>query len=242
MYFVGVDLAWSRRNTSAVAVAHGDELVAWKSALHSLEEIVSFILARAGSAPAFVAIDAPITVPNIRGSRECDRLVSSLFRRHEAGVYPVNRTLLERYGGVRGQKLGERLMKAGFEHNPALKAPSRGRVFAEVFPHSAMVVIFRLDRTLKYKQRAGRCRSLRHTEFRRYQRLLHSLAGGDPPLRVPEEILDVEVERLRGYALKRYEDLLDAIICAYTASYCWHRGDCAVVGDLKSGYILTPLP
>jgi predicted RNase H-like nuclease len=242
MHFVGVDLAWSPRNTSAVAVARGEELVAWAPALGSVEEIAGYILAVAGSSPAFVAIDAPLTVTNAGGSRECDLRVAKLFRRYEAGVYPVNRSLLERYGGVRGERLAKLLESAGFENNPGLRAPQEGRAFAEVFPHSAMVAIFGLSKTLKYKARQGRSLQLRCREFRRYQELLRSLAEAEPPLHVPEEILGVEVEKLRGSALKRYEDLLDAITCAYIASYCWHRGSCAVIGSLEEGYILTPVP
>ncbi len=242
MYFVGVDLAWSPRNTSAVAVVRNHELVAWEPALGSVEEIASYILAEIGDASAFVAIDAPLAVPNLTGSRECDRRVARLFRRYEAGVYPVNRRLLERYGGVRGERLAKLLSSAGFENDPALKAPRRGRAYAEVFPHSAMVAIFRLEKTLKYKARHGRSRELRCREFRRYQKLLTSLARAEPSLHIPEEILSVDVERLRGAALKRYEDLLDAITCAYIASYCWHRGECEVIGSVEEGYILTPLP
>ena len=242
MYFVGVDLAWSPRNTSAVAVARGEELVAWAPALGSVEEIAGYILKHVGGSPAFVAIDAPLVVTNVRGSRECDLRVAKLFRHYEAGVYPVNRRLLERYGGVRGERLARLLESAGFENNPGLAAPRRGRAFAEVFPHSAMVAIFSLSKTLKYKARKGRSRELRYSEFRRYQALLRSLARAEPPLHIPEEILSVDVEKLRGAALKRYEDLLDAITCAYIASYCWHRRSCAVIGSLEEGYILTPLP
>jgi predicted RNase H-like nuclease len=242
MFFVGVDLAWSPRNTSAVAIARDNLLVKWAPALGSVDEIASYILTAIGDASAFVAIDAPLVVHNPSGSRECDRRIAKLFRRYEAGVYPVNRSLLERYGEVRGERLAKLLENAGFVNNPKLAAPEVGRAFAEVFPHSAMVAIFGLSKTLKYKARPGRSYEQRYHEFRRYQELLSSLGRAKPPLRVPEEILEVEVERLRGRALKRYEDLLDAITCAYVASYCWHHGSCAVIGSVAEGYILTPMP
>jgi predicted RNase H-like nuclease len=242
MFFVGVDLAWSPRNTTAVAIACGGELVRWEQELRSVEEITSYILSAVGEAPVFVAIDAPLVVPNPSGSRECDRRIAKLFRRYEAGVYPVNRRLLERYGEIRGERLAKLLENAGFVNNPKLAAPLVGRAFAEVFPHSAMVAIFGLDKTLKYKARPGRSYEQRYREFRRYQELLSSLAKAKPPLHIPEEILGVKVDKLRGKALKRYEDLLDAVTCAYVASYCWHHGSCAVIGSVAEGYILTPLP
>jgi predicted RNase H-like nuclease len=39
------------------------------------------------------------------------------------------------------------------------------------------------------------------------------------------------------------EDELDAFVCAYVAAYYWTHGTrrCRVVGDLESGYIVTPV-
>jgi predicted RNase H-like nuclease len=49
---------------------------------------------------------------------------------------------------------------------------------------------------------------------------------------------------MRGATLKCYEDLLDAIVCAYVAYYCWYWGPerYQIFGDLPSGHILIPIP
>jgi predicted RNase H-like nuclease len=50
------------------------------------------------------------------------------------------------------------------------------------------------------------------------------------------------VDRVKGLALKRYEDTLDALFCAYLAWHCWRwgkaRNEC--FGDLAHGYIVVP--
>ena len=42
----------------------------------------------------WVAIDAPLVVPNATGQRPVDRLVTRQYGRFHAGAYPANRRLL----------------------------------------------------------------------------------------------------------------------------------------------------
>jgi D-glycero-D-manno-heptose 1,7-bisphosphate phosphatase len=51
------------------------------------------------------------------------------------------------------------------------------------------------------------------------------------------------VEGLRGSRFKETEDLLDAMVCAYSASYAWHHGPrgYAVYGNTDEGHILVPM-
>jgi predicted RNase H-like nuclease len=113
----------------------------------------------------------------------------------------------------------------------------------EVFPHSAMVVIFKLKEILKYKPKRNRPYHLRWQEFETYQSCLKSLENRKPSLNLPHDIINTNVRALKGKALKQYEDLLDAIFCAYIAYYYWSNpGKCLVIGDLNDGYIVTPDP
>ena len=243
MYFVGLDLAWSYNNTSAMAVLEGRAawacVTAWDDALKDDDEIIRFLEDTIKSEPALIAIDAPLIVPNETGTRPCDRELSLAFRRHEAGTHPANR---RKFGGlVRGEELVKRLSEAGFAHSPQIVAGKEVRQVIEVYPHPAAVTLFGLERTLKYKARPARSYGFRWAEFRRYQALLQGLANAQPAMVAPE-ILSREVEGLRGQALKRYEDLLDALFCAYIALYCWHWGPrrYRVFGDMESGYIVVP--
>ena len=75
VWFVGVDLAWSERNPSGVAILSGGAgrpLVYVRSETHvAIEEIAAQI--RALDGPVWVAIDAPLVVRNETGQRPVDR-------------------------------------------------------------------------------------------------------------------------------------------------------------------------
>ena len=245
MYFVGVDLAWSDRNTTAVAVAEGDGQEAsplhCKSDLGSDQDIADFIDQCVGSAPAVVAIDAPLKVPNEIGPRPVDRRITEVFGQFEAGAYPANRSRLG--GGVRGESMVQHLLKRGFAHSPRVQQCDKRRIVFEVYPHPAMVSLFHLNKTLKYKTRRGRSYERRYEEYKRYQEYLRDLANSEPKLASDEEVLGKEVSGLRGKGLKTYEDLLDAIFCAYVAYYVWYWGPerYEIFGDEHHGYILVPM-
>jgi predicted RNase H-like nuclease len=103
-----------------------------------------------------------------------------------------------------------------------------------------------LERTLKYKAKPGRTRETRQIEYRRYAAFLMELGDADPPLFLPVDA-QFQVERetadLKPAARKRYEDTLDALTCAYVALYYhrWRAEKCVVLGDLETGFIVTPV-
>ena len=235
MYFVGVDLAWSDANQSGIAILRGDELVL-QGVVKTDQEIIRSITAVVSNAPCVVAIDAPLTVPNLRGSRLAEQEINSVFRRFEAGAHPANRSWLTKSSGrVRGEDLVKQLEAVGIRHDPALVG-QRTRVCVEVYPHPAMVVLFGLTKTLKYKPRQGRSYEERWEAFKQYQERLSTL-----PLAIDSDVLAQDVTVLRASALKRYEDRLDAIFCAYIAFYAHHRPeDMQVFGSVSDGYIFSP--
>jgi len=248
MYFMGVDLAWSDRNTTAVAVAEGDGLEAslytYKEDLQSDQDIADFIDQCVGSTPALVAIDAPLKVPNEAGSRPVERRITEVFGQFEAGAFPANRSRWARRGQeVRGERMVQCLAEKGFIHSPRIQKREQRRLVFEIYPHPAMVSLFHLEKTLKYKGRRGRSYERRYEEFKRYQEYLRDLANSKPKLAPDEEVLGEEVSGLRGKGLKTYEDLLDAMFCAYIAYYVWYWGPkrYEIFGDEHHGYILVPM-
>src|SRR3990172_13208453 len=114
---VGLDLAWSPRNPSGLAVAER-EAGRWRvrearADVVSNEEILAAIDRSVGRAPAIVAIDAPLVVPYRTRGRDGDRLITKVFGSHDAGVYPATKRTIGRYGGrgkweLRGALLGPR--------------------------------------------------------------------------------------------------------------------------------------
>lgn len=244
--FIGIDLAWSRRNPSGGAVIRDGALLVSTGDLGSDEEIVDFIRQwLPDGAAAVIGVDAPLRVPNQTGSRDCDRELSTDWRRFEAGALPANRRLLENQGGVRGENLVSMLRTCcGVDECAGVPRRTERRIVCEVYPHPAHISLFGLSKTLKYKARKGRTVAYRRCELERYQNYLLSLAIGDPPLSGGlNDLPATDLHLLRGRALKAHEDRLDAITCAYIAWYLWHHGPerTHVYGDLESGHILVPM-
>ena len=97
-----------------------------------------------------VAIDAPLVVKNATGNRPAEAALNRDFARFDAGAHPSNTGKAEFRDGTRGGRLCARL---GLDLNPR---SGRARRAIEVYPHPATIALFRLGRTLKYKQKAGR--------------------------------------------------------------------------------------
>lgn len=246
MLFAGIDLAWSIRNNSAIAVIEGDRCAGTLKASRIVgdnQEILWFMKQYVGDEPALVAIDAPIVVPNQYGRRQAEMLIATLFAKYNAAAYPANRKTLASWDGkVRGEEISRLLQEAGFVHSPFIQRHEEARKFFEVYPHPACVVLFNLTKIIGYKARPKRERAFRYKEFQRYQECLRTLERSSPSLFLPRYLLDVQVESLAGRRLKDYEDLLDAIVCAYIAFYYWtNPAKCAVLGSMIDGYIVTPV-
>jgi len=246
VYAVGIDLAWSPRNPSGLAIAERSRgrwiLSDVLAGLRSNEEIVGWMERGIGARPAIAAIDAPLVVPYERRGREGDRLVTRLFGPMEAGVYPATRRGLRRYGGDRIWSLVHALEAHGYRHDCRIVPRRKTRQVFETYPHAAMVALFGLRRTLKYKTRQGRTYATRWRAIRDFEAHLRSLEHFVPGLIGVDEVFERD-SRLRGGKLKDYEDRLDAIVCAYVAAYYWTWGTrrCAIMGTLEGGYIVTPM-
>jgi predicted RNase H-like nuclease len=202
--------------------------------LDSDNEILKTVKLKTENQSAHIAIDAPLIVPNQEGRRLAEAEVGRLFRKYHAGAHPANRNRLSSWGGkIRGEEITKLLVKQGFRHDPYIRQYEKSRKLYEVYPHPSMVVLFGLDKILKYKAKPNRSYEYRWKQFRTYYKHLSNLIA------MPERM---RFSRLRGNALKKYEDKLDAVFCAYIAYYCWkHPERCAVLGNMKQGYIMTPV-
>ncbi len=256
MVFIGIDLAWSPRNLSGVAVIDGDTTGGKfidNKLIKDDSQIIEYIKDQAAERPALVLIDAPLRVPNDSGRRPAEAELGKAFRAYEAAAHPANRKLLAinkkvppGQEQVRGEMLVAALAKRGFVHYPTVQAGVATRQVIEVFPHPAMVAIFRLQRTLKYKARSKRKRSLayRLAEWQCYQQQLCNLAQANPALTGHESFVTADVSAMRECDRKEYEDQVDALFCAYIGLYAyrWGMARCRVFGTLDEGYIFTPVP
>lgn len=247
MRYIGIDLAWGTRNTSAAVALAGDasgvSYHAHADALTDNEAIADFVQTCDAGNGLLIAVDAPTLVPNDAGRRPCEAVLSRALRKQEAGAHPANRALLaDDTGAVRGETLVALLeARFGVAHTPRLDGNAPRAVF-EVFPHPAHIALFGLEKTLKYKRKPGRDRAFRNAEFRRYVSLLSALSGAVPTLHLPDGWLADPETFATEVALKRHEDRLDALTCAYVAVYHhrWHGEKSVVIGDTTHGYIVTP--
>ena len=239
MHFIGLDLAWGEVKPTGVAVISADGVLVHISAQTDDASILaateSFVVG-----DCVVGIDAPLVVTNATGNRPCEAALNRDFRGFEAGTHPSNTGKPEFANGTRGARLAEAM---DLDLDPYSSRPRRA---LEVYPHAASVALFGLGRTLKYKHKQGRKRDTLQSELLRLMNLIEGLADAEVALHVAQhedwQRLRHSVETAtRKSQLRRAEDPVDAVLCAYVALYAVRRpDDVTLYGDADTGYILTP--
>jgi predicted RNase H-like nuclease len=114
----------------------------------------------------------------------------------------------------------------------------------EVYPHPAHIRLFDRDSIIRYKpkyrsaqQRVGLAELgglTAHFAFDRDPRLCPGCDG--------RAFLSKDLSAMRGKALKRHEDLLDAWTCVYLGMHLarWRNKGNEVFGTREDGYIVVP--
>jgi predicted RNase H-like nuclease/ppGpp synthetase/RelA/SpoT-type nucleotidyltranferase len=238
-HFVGLDLAWGERKPTGVAVLDEDGRLLHVSA-QGTDRAILDVLGPYVDGPCLVAIDAPLVVANATGNRPCEADLNRDFARFDAGAHPSNTGKAEFAGVPRGARIAQAL---GLDMDPSSRAERRA---IEVYPHPATVALFRLGRTLKYKHKPGRTLAQLRSELARLMDCLAGLADADVPLRLNDhdqwKALVAMVESAeRKSELRRVEDQVDAVVCAFVGLFAERRPDLTTTyGDYASGYIVTP--
>lgn len=220
--FIGIDLAWrGENNPSGGAVLQGDrqraQLLDVKPTLIAPSAVLAFI-EEYTTTSTVVAIDAPLVINNLTKQRRCETLIGNRYGARHASCHSSN---LSRFPDATGVRLATQLLSRGFRHAPDLTHPDNERVMLEVYPHPALLELFLLPSTIKYKK--GSVQKKRSGQ-RELQNRLHQLSLLTPPLECTpklSEFFATDTNLLRGAALKSNEDALDAIVCAYVAYYYW---------------------
>lgn len=239
MYFAGVDLAWAGRNPTGIAAVDADGHLVHIGAIRDDDEILAALRPYVRS-DCLVAFDAPLVVTNSTGQRPAETALNRDFRRFEAGAHPANTGKPEFADVPRAARLARAL---DLDMDPLSCAARRA---IEVYPHPATVVLFRLARTLKYKAKPGRSLGRLKSELLLLMDGVEELARADVPLRVAGHDPWVELRRQvvaaqRKSDLRRAEDPVDAVVCAYVALYAQRcPAGVTVYGDYATGYIVTP--
>ena len=239
VHFVGLDLAWGERKPTGVAVLDDAGTLIYLGVGQDDTSI------RAAISPyvqddCLVAFDAPLVVNNPTGQRPSEAALNRDFAKFEAGAHPTNTGKPEFAGTPRAARIAAAL---DLDIESDSEAPRRA---IEVYPHPATIALFRLGRTLKYKSKPGRTVAQLRSELLRLMELVESLAHATPPLRVTDHDGWADLRRSvesaeRKSELRRAEDPVDAVVCAYVALFATRRPqDVTVYGDAETGTTVTP--
>ncbi|MCX8174382.1 MAG: DUF429 domain-containing protein [Thermoplasmata archaeon] len=208
---VGIDLAWTRKNPSALAVV-SERLEVVDLVLRRTDaEILAFVESH-DSERKIVCIDAPLIFPaEVMAFRKCE----TLLRKKGIRILPVQQEFcIRRFGCLRGQELVKMLEERGYK----LSIRCQQKQIIEVYPHATWKRM--LGNVPRYKNVA---RAKKREAIARMHRALVK-AG----LRGIEN-LDLEMTGI--------SDLLDAVVCAVAG--IWHfRGRAEVIGNEKEGFIV----
>ena len=240
MHYVGVDLAWGDRKPTGLAVLDDTGRLLRVGAVGGDDEIVDELAAYV-EGPCLVAIDAPLIVRNATGNRPAEAALNRDFARFDAGAHPSNTGKPEFADVPRGARIAQRL---GLDMNPR---SGRERRAIEVYPHPATVALFRLGRTLKYKNKPGRSFDQLRGELLVLIGLLEGLAVADPALTGLDArsgwagLVERAETATRKSELRVVEDQVDAVVCAYVALFADRHPDrTTTYGSFEEGYIVTP--
>lgn len=233
MLIIGVDLAWGERKPDGVCFIEARRRSARMAgfAYPQGDDALIGALTRMSerNQSVFITVDAPIVCPNRTGTRPVDRLTHTMFHREHAACHPANLTKCPRPVRIR-RKLEALGFRTGWEIGHGK------RTVAEVYPHPAIVRLFRLPRIIKYKK--GKVTE-RKREFRRYQRLIvRSLLHDFSTLALDEQTRVL----LSASWSKPAEDKTDALLCALIGLWHWQYAGkrSQVIGDVETGFILLP--
>jgi predicted RNase H-like nuclease len=176
-----------------------------------------------------------------------------IFGPYDAGPFPANLSNPAFQPTGRIQQFVTQLEQLGFKQEPKVRKQEPQRIFLEVFPSPAQVILFPCVtqrghthcRPLRYKHKRGRSWIEVQCEWDMYRAKLRSLQTKEPALKFLEKVnktLSVDVSELTGVRYKVLDDLVDGIFCAYLAYYFWYWGDDRrwIVGDMSDGYVVLP--
>jgi predicted RNase H-like nuclease len=241
--FVGVDLAWSERepcNETGVAALEPSGRIVAAGWCRGVAEVVDWLTEWARP-DTLAFVDASLLVTNPTGQRPCETEVARHYGRWKVAANATNLATPHQAGAT----LKRRLEALGWAYDDGLAgAPTAGRRFSESFPYTTLVGVPELGYDRERPRYKRQPRGMRAAEYRPLRAAVcddliarvAALAEADPPLQldshpVTEQLL-AEPSPLADAAYKHREDLLDAVLCAWTASLWVRHGlaRCQVLG------------
>lgn len=245
--FLGVDLAWREgrddlpANETGVAVLDRAGRILDAGWTRGVPDTLNWAQAAAGHDDAVMFVDASLIVRNPAGQRRCETQVGQRYGAWKVSAHSTN-LRSPRLAGVRLLSLAE---QAGWRYSDGRAGPpAGGRVMCESYPFCTLVGAAELGygrERPRYKRQPRRLpvaqwRPQRAANCDELIRRLGELASADPPLRLDSHPvtrqLAAQPSPLGDVAYKHREDLIDALLCAWTAALWVRHGlrRCQVLG------------
>ena len=226
----GAQAAEQSANESGLAVLDERGTVLDAGWARGIDEIVAWVLATAEPG-AVLAIDAPLVIPSAAGGRGCERELGTCYGKWKVSAIPSG------HGATRqpGVLLRSRLEEHGFVCADGTRpAAADRRTVIECAPATTLVGMWELgydEERPRYKRLAPRvepaqARKQRADECDDLLRRMAALAVAETPLDlashpVTAQLRD-EASPLEDGPYRHREDLIDAVLCAWTAAI-WAR-------------------
>ncbi len=202
------------------------------------------VAARAAASKSYAwlaFVDAPLVVDNPTDQRPCERQVGQRYGRWKVSANSTNQSSPRQAGVL----LRAEMTKSGWVYDDGRHGlPAGGLVMSECYPYTTLVGAVELgygQERPTYKRRPARVptaewRAVRAQACDELIRRLAALDAAEPPLRlsshpVSHRLVDEpSPQEERGY--KHREDLIDALLCAWTAAFWARHGldRCQVLG------------
>jgi predicted RNase H-like nuclease len=242
---LGIDLAWGQGrpgvapNESGVVAVDRDGTIVDAGWTRGVDDTAAWV-ERWATADAVAMIDAPLVVPNATGMRECEKEIG---RRYGRWKVSANASNLGLPGTLAGVVLSARMATEGWTVGSGHAGPpALGRWAYECFPYLALVGAPELGYERERPVYKRRPRHLSPAEFRPLRarnadEIVRRVAAlDDPPIDLRSHpatmaLLD-EATPLADRSAKHREDLLDAVLCAWTGLLWLRHGleRCQVLG------------
>jgi len=178
-------------------------------------EILDSTRALAGQRPTVIAVDMPVASTAIKGRRTSDDALSKAFGARGCSTHTPSASR----PGELGERFARVLGEAGYSVATTTAKAGERRCLIEVYPHPALLALLDADYRIPYKVSKARKLWPGKSVEERIGLVLRSLA----------RILDALEQRIDGIGLqlpeaaevpslsflKRYEDAIDALVCAW---------------------------
>lgn len=257
---LGIDAAWTEQQPSGVALVSDDgsgwrlievaasyegllreagsqPIARHRGSVPDAAALLAVAEARAGCPVDLVAIDMPLSLQPIITRRPSDNMISTVYGARHASTHTPSAT--------RPGKISDAL-RAGFAAlgYPLATSAVEGRAIVEVYPHPALIELAAAERRLPYKASKvakywpGEPPTVRRQKlieiWGQIITLLESRVQGvlaALPLPAPDA---------RGYEMKAFEDMLDAVICAWVGAAILDGRARAYGDDISAIWVPVP--